>query len=40
MIGETILYYKIPEKLGKARPAWHGQAETGRNRQNKKTENL
>jgi len=29
MIGETILHYKILEKLGEARPSWLGQAETG-----------
>jgi len=29
MTGETILHYKILEKLGKARPSWLGPAETG-----------
>ncbi len=28
MIGETILHYKILEKLGEARPSWLVQAET------------
>jgi len=33
MIGKTIVYYKIAEKLGEARPSWLGyQAETGLDR--------
>ena len=33
MINNTILHYKITEKLDKARTSWLGQAETGLDRQ-------